>query len=53
MTNQNNPLHLRNMILAAAQKQIEASDLPAMIADTNSLHGQMKEVPVIRQERRD
>jgi hypothetical protein len=53
MPDHNDPLCLRNMILAAAQKQIEASDLPAMIADTNSLHGQMKEIPVTRQKRRD
>jgi hypothetical protein len=48
MTNQNDPLRLRNLLIAEAQKRILALDLPAMIADPKSLDGQIRDIPLIK-----
>ena len=51
MTNQNDPLRLRNLLIAEAQKRIQTTDLPAMVADPKSLDGQIKDVPLVRLKR--
>jgi len=47
MTNQNDPLRLRNLLIAEAQKRIQTTDLPAMVTDPKSLDGQIRDIPLV------
>jgi len=51
MANQNDPLWLRNLLIAEAQKRIQTTDLPAMVTDPKSLDGQIREIPLVRLKR--
>lgn len=53
MINQNDPLRLRNLLIAEAQKRIQMTDLPAMVVDLKSLDGQIRDIPRVRLKQRD